>query len=111
MPPREARNEQVMDASVCISFTSPELGRMTWELPKDAAIRLLHAKTSDLRVGARAELQQNMLLTAFALLQAMGNRKRGMKMSNAFNGIQLALDYMPELNYDLDLGKLELNDD
>lgn len=102
MPPEEDRVEQVMDASVCVSFTNPTLGRMLWELPAEAAARLLHARTHDLRIGASAELEQNMMLVAFALLHTMGNKRRGMRVNHALNSVQLSLDRTPKLNHGLD---------
>lgn len=105
MPPKAEQDRKLMKIPMAVSFETA-LGRMTLELDPGLAARMLHAKNDGLLDGSLAELEQNLQLVGHALMQAAGNRRTGLKVSHALNGVQLASGYTPQTNHDLDLTQI-----
>ncbi len=102
VPPAEKQIPRLMSTPVSVKIDGAH-GTLLWQLPAELSQRMLHAPKEDLHIGALAELEQNLQLVLFALVQAAGNRKRGMKVSNALNELLLALDYVPTTNHTLEI--------
>lgn len=87
-PPKGAVGPDTAPLQHVVSFSNPETGMMMWRLPQAVQDKLMNMPRADIRLGALAEIEQNLMLVLQTFLSCHGNQKKAMQLSHLLNDMQ-----------------------